>query len=176
MKLARVVFVIAGLALVLAVTNNSIRTHQQIVDSDQQVLLELRPVDPRSLIQGDFMSLAYADSVFPPAWIQSELPNRGTFVISVEDDGVGTYSRIDDGSALASDELRLRFRKLGRHRHPSLGAESFYFEEGQAEFFANARYGVLRVDEAGRSVLVGLADANLELMVPPRDEQTLAQP
>lgn len=170
MKSARLVLILGGLILVLGVAVSSIRSYQRIVDTGQQILLELRPVDPRSLIQGDYMALAYARSVFPPAGLQSDLPNRGVLVMSVDDDGVGTFSRLDDGAPLSASELRLRFRRMGRSRDLAFGAESFYFQEGQADFFAAARYGVLRVDDSGTSVLVGLADENRQLMEPPRAE------
>jgi uncharacterized membrane-anchored protein len=40
------------------------------------------------------------------------------------------------------------------------GAESFFFQEGQAEKFEKAKYGGLKVDESGNSLLVGLFDEN----------------
>ena len=170
MKSARIALIIAGLILVLGVATNSIRTYQSVVDTGQQILLELRPVDPRSLIQGDYMSLVYARSVYPPAGLREELPSRGTFIMSVDQYGVSTFSRLDDGTPLSPDELKLRFRRSGQSGDPGLGAESFFFEEGQGRLFADARYGVLRVDERGTSVLVGLADADREIMAPSREE------
>ena len=39
-----------------------------------------------------------------------------------------------------------------------IGAESFLFQEGHAEAYSQARYGILRVAADGSSVLAGLAD------------------
>ena len=169
MKLARVILVIAGLVLALWVANNGIRTHQQVVDTGQQILLELRPVDPRSLIQGDYMILRYAESVFPEEATRGALPRSGTFVMSVDANGVATYARLDDGRPLASNQVRLQFKRSGRFGDPALGAESFNFEEGQAQAYADANYGVLRVDQEGVSVLVGLADDSYALISPVAD-------
>ncbi len=170
MKTARTLLIIGGLVLALVVANNSIRFYQEIVDDGEEILLELRPVDPRSLIQGDYMVLAYAAAAFPPAETRGELPHRGSFVMSVDENGVASFARLYEGGQPGANEVRLRFSHRSKFRDPRLGAESFYFQEGQGEFFASARYGVLRVDERGLSVLVGLADADFALMMPPSEE------
>ena len=45
-------------------------------------------------------------------------------------------------------------------RSINIGAESYFFQEGDAEKFEKAVYGGLRVDNKGNSVLVGLFDEN----------------
>ena len=54
-----------------------------------------------------------------------------------------------------ADEHLLLYRYRGDLR---LGAESFMFQEGDADLYSNARYGELKVDESGASVLIGLAE------------------
>ncbi len=162
--------VIAGLVLVLGVANNAIWKKEQVLESGREVLLELRPVDPRSLIQGDYMRLAYAEMTFPDEATLESMPRKGTIVLALDANDVGVFSRLDDGSPLAEDELRLQYKLLLQSwgpRSARIGAESFLFQEGQAEVYADARYGVLRVDETGGSVLVGLADEAQQLITPP---------
>lgn len=164
MKRAATWFVLAGAILVLVTANYTIWQRQQIVDHGRPVLLELRPVDPRSLIQGDYMALAYAEAVFPPAGDRSDLPARGSFVVALDAGDVATFSRLDSGGAIAANEARIKYKLVDRFGGIRLGAESFFFEEGQADRFASAEYGMLHVDEAGNSVLVGLADADGSLI------------
>ena len=162
--------VLAGLVLVLGVANNAIWKKEQVLESGREVLLELRPVDPRSLIQGDYMQLAYAEMVFPDEATLESMPRKGTIVLALDADKVGSFTRLDDGSPLAANELRLQYKLLLQSWGPRsvrIGAESFLFQEGQAEVYADARYGVLRVDETGGSVLVGLADEAQQLITPP---------
>ena len=166
MKAARFLLILAGLALVLVVANQSIRKHQEIVESGTPVMLELRPVDPRSLIQGDFMFLQYAENVFPTPDVLATLPRKGTFVMVLDANDVGTYSRMDDGTPLADSEIRLQFKHRTLWGEVSIGAETFNFEEGQAEIYADAKYGVLHVAKSGESVLVGLAGENREVIRP----------
>lgn len=152
--------VLLGAVLVLTVANYTIWQRQQVVDNGQPILLELRPVDPRSLIQGDFMALAYADSVFPPSAMRPELPGRGSFIVSLDARNMATFARLDDGSQPGPAEARIKYKLVDRFGGIKLGAESFFFEEGQAAIYSNAEYGLLHVDEVGNSVLVGLADEN----------------
>ncbi len=162
--------VIAGLVLVLGVANNAIWKKEQVLENGREVLLELRPVDPRSLIQGDYMRLAYAEMTFPDEATLESMPRKGTIVLALDANAVGVFSRLDDGSPLAENELRLQYKLLLQSWGPRsvrIGAESFLFQEGQAEVYADARYGVLRVDETGGSVLVGLADEAQQLITPP---------
>lgn len=151
--------ILGGLALVLAAANLIILDKQRVADAARLVLLELRPVDPRSLIQGDYMALAYASSVGRPPEIM-ELPDQGVAIMTLDDSAVATFARLDDGSPLAANEARLRY--VGRTPSGELdyGANAFFFQEGDAELYAAARYGMLKVDDSGNSVLVGLADEN----------------
>ncbi len=167
MKLARILIVLAGLALVLGAVNLSIAEKEETLANGRQVLLELRPVDPRSLMQGDYMTLRYADALFPDKETAAKMPLHGSVVLKVDDTGVATFVRADDGSALQDGEIRLGYKLLVNTRNLRYGAESFFFQEGDAQLYNNARYGVLRVDDAGSSVLVGLAGEDKRLIVKP---------
>jgi uncharacterized membrane-anchored protein len=96
------------------------------------------------------------------------MPHKGSYILKLDANGVGSFARLDDGSPLTGDEHRLRYKTVHWTGDLAIGAESFFFQEGQAEVYEDARYGVLRVDEKGRSVLVGLADENFELIAAAR--------
>lgn len=160
----RALLIWAGLALVLAVVNGQIAAKQGVIEDGRRVLLRLRPVDPRSLMQGDYMVLRYEAGLLP----RGPAPDGdGRIVLGLDDRGVATFRRLDDGTPPAADEQKLKFRLrhpagLSRDTRPAevlFGAESFFFQEGHREHYAAARYGVLRVASDGSSVLVGLADA-----------------
>jgi uncharacterized membrane-anchored protein len=159
--------VIAGLLLVLGAANYNIWKKEQVLDSGRQVMLELRPVDPRSLMQGDYMMLRYSTDTFPDEDAIKSLARKGTIVLSVDASGVGKFARLDDDTTLAGEDMRLQYKYVLGSGELRLGAESYFFQEGQAEVYANAKYGVLRVDESGASILVGLADENRQIIVPP---------
>ncbi len=141
-----------GLILALGVPSLLIGQKEMLLARGTPILLELAPVDPRSLMQGDYMSLRYA--------LASRVSGSGRMVIQLDARGVAQFVRPYEGGPLAAGEMLLRYRGSPQGE-PRLGAESYFFQEGQAEHFAAARYGELRVTPAGDSVLVGLRDADL---------------
>ncbi|HSP79965.1 MAG TPA: GDYXXLXY domain-containing protein, partial [Myxococcaceae bacterium] len=132
---ARVIF--AGLALVVVVMTMLVIRKELVLSHGTPVLLELAPVDPRSLIQGDYMVLDYAVSRQVP---RKEAPLEGRLVLRLDEQGVGRFVRVHEpGTPLAPGELLLRYKvRDGRVR---LGAEAFFFQEGHAERYAEAKYG-----------------------------------
>lgn len=147
-------WILVGLALVLLVVNGLAAQREAVMARGRTVLLALAPVDPRSLIQGDYMRLDYAVG----RDVQSNWPAEGRLVMRVGPDEVGEFVRVDDGAPLAADEVRLRYRLVdGRLR---IGAESFLFQEGKADVYAAARFAELKVGSDGTAVLTGLRDAD----------------
>ncbi len=158
-----------GLALVLVAVNQQILAKQRVLDDGRTVLLALRPADPRSLMQGDYMILRYEEALVPPGeGAGAGAPELdGRIVLALDADGVARFRRFDDGREPAPDEQRLRYkRRAPAGLDPAadrievfVGAESFFFQEGHADAYEQARYGILKVAPDGGSVLVGLADA-----------------
>jgi len=148
--------IFGGLALVVVALTSLVVRKEAVLTHGKTVLLELAPVDPRSLMQGDYMVLDYAIS----RELQRQLPDstNGRLVLRLDELGVGRFVRTHDaGTPLQPEEFLLRYRvRNGRVR---LGAEAFFFQEGHANRYERAKYGELRVQEDGNSVLVGLRDA-----------------
>jgi uncharacterized membrane-anchored protein len=155
------VFIIA--LVVLATVNFEIYKKEELLTKGTTILLELAPVDPRSLIQGDYMVLRYKIARLQALY---EAKNEGYLVIERDANQIAQFKGIyDNKSPLESGMLLLRFRKRGSEIR--LGAESFFFQEGHAKYYENARYGELKVAPSGESVLVGLRDAELKPLGPP---------
>ena len=56
------ILIIANLILLLGYFNWSVYKKEQILKDGRLVLLQLVPVDPRSLMQGDYMRLSYKEA------------------------------------------------------------------------------------------------------------------
>lgn len=141
----------ATLILVLVSINFLIYQKEQTLKNGQTILLKLAPVDPRSLMQGDYMVLRYA---MTRSISNQMLPNNdGKIVVTLDKNNVATFKRFDKGGSLSSNEHLLAFKNRDGLR---LGAESFFFQEGDAKIYEVAQYGELKVDIFGKSVLVGL--------------------
>lgn len=154
----RNVVVLASTLIVLTAVALGAAQKERVMRDGRIVLLALAPVDPRSLMQGDYMALRYAIADDLEAELTSA-PIDGELVLTLDGRGVVTTARRHGGEPLGASEALLRYRVRG-HR-VRLGAESFFFEEGRASRYERAAYGELRVDDEGESVLVGLRDAEL---------------
>ncbi len=149
---------IAATLLVFAVPNWAILGKERLLNSGRTVLVELGPVDPRSLIQGDYMRLRYTLPEQVRRTIQNG-PIDGKVVITLDANGVAVMQRIFTAAKeLGEKEMLLSYRRR-RFGQAYFGARSFFFQEGQAHLYRGARYGELVVGEKGGSVLVGLRDA-----------------
>ena len=154
----KLVALVAGLAM-LGFVNFGIWQREQLVTGGRIVLLRLSPVDPRSLMQGDYMRLNFevADRAFP--WRSRPRRGDGHVVVGLDGQQVGHFRRIDRGGALARDEIKLRYRIRGGDA--KFATNAYFFEEGQGAAFEPAQYGEFRVAEDGEMILIGLRDAGL---------------
>lgn len=154
---------IAGLLVVLAGIFWSIHDKHSIMQDGRLLLLEMAPVDPIEFLLGHYMDLAYAEGRNVKL---TDLPPRGLVVVSVGPDGVGHLKRADTGGDLAPDELRIPFRARfprwsgDTNREFILGADRFYFAEDQVQCYEIGHYVMMRVDDGGRILMVGMADEN----------------
>jgi len=156
-----------NLILVLLFVNYAVFKKEQTLKKGNFILLELAPVDPRSLMQGDYMRLQYKIAQirnFREEQGVSEIekiPNKGYLVLQKNANNIGEKIRLQKNiKPLNQGEIPLKYHKNNRQIY--LGAESYFFQEGNSDKYQKAKYGGLTVDEKGNSVLVGLYDADLK--------------
>lgn len=150
-------------AIVLVLVNVSIWQREDLITGGRTVLLELAPVDPRSLMQGDYMALRFkvANEAFPAGRIEGG--KNGRIVLAVDSRAVGTFRRFDDGQ-VAADEALLRYRI--RNGQPKFATNAFFFQERQGGVYREAKYGEFRVSPDGEAILVALRGAELQPLEP----------
>lgn len=164
------VVAVAATALVLAVVNWSIWGKERHLAQGEAVFLELAPVDPRSLMQGDYMALNFdianhiREALYQRRVAEDESHAAdGYVIVRLDDRGVAHFQRLGaSDEALEADERRLRYRlRNGRVR---FATDAFFFQEGHAERYEPARYGQFRVNDRGEPLLVSLHGGELELL------------
>jgi uncharacterized membrane-anchored protein len=155
----KAVALLAGL-LVLAFVNFGIYGREKLVGDGGLVLLRLAPVDPRSLMQGDYMRLRFEVADQAEAAAGARQVGDGRIVLALDANRVGTYRRMDDGRPLAPGEALIGYRL--RNGTGRLTTDSYFFEEGRAYAYAPAAYGEFRVAPDGEAILTGLRGPRLE--------------
>ncbi len=157
------ILITTNLILLLGYFNWSVYKKEQTLKNGHLVLLQLVPVDPRSLIQGDYMRLNYKEA-------SSDLPDdqtdtRGYAILQTDSNQVGKIVRLQNTlEPVNGNELVIKYKIINKRLF--LGAESFFFEEGQDTLYQKAMYGGLKVDDKGQSLLVGLYDKDFNPIQP----------
>ncbi|AMP14230.1 GDYXXLXY domain-containing protein [Collimonas pratensis] len=152
-------FIIAAV-ITLLFLNGIVWRHEQTLAQGHAVLLPLRPVDPRSLMQGDYMALDYQLTQQLTHDLMAAPPAAGqalAIVLGTDSDGVAQFLRMaKPGEQLPAGEtlVRLKWEDNGAH----LPSNSYFFAEGEATRFTQARYAIFRVASDGTALLAGLAD------------------
>lgn len=160
MKNYKVIIIFINLIVVLVLFNNGILKKEDTLKNGKLVLLKLAPVDPRSLIQGDYMRLNYEISRNRD---NKDINKTGYIVIKITNNSVAEKIRIQANSTpLNKGEYLIKYttKNFGSTNIGSIniGAESYFFQEGDAEKYEKAEYGGIKIDSKGNSLLVGLFD------------------
>jgi uncharacterized membrane-anchored protein len=143
--------------IVLGIINYAIFEKEHLKSAGRTVLLELAPVDPRSLMQGDYMRLRYAIERQVP--YENSVAKKGYLVVTVDEKEIAHFKRFYQDEVLAKDEALLRYRQVGHSIE--IIPHSFFFQEGHADYYQAAKYGEFKLDAKGRSLLVALRDNQL---------------
>lgn len=159
MKKYKWLIIVLNLMILLVYFNFSVTKKETLLKDGKLILLPLAPVDPRSLMQGDYMNLRYSIS---EDFNEKSLPKRGYCVVKLDKNGVAQRQRFQKNTTpLKQGEFLINYTSSDGW-NVNIGAESFFFQEGQAAKYENAKYGALKVDKEGNSLLIGLYDENLK--------------
>lgn len=161
-----IVVIGVNLVIILGVVNYLSLKKQAVVKQGKTVFLQLAPVDPRSLMQGDYMILRQKLSSEMPEKKKrtKEILTRGRVVLSLDDRNIGTFARFySDDELLKENEVLLKYRHSIRGY--LFGLESFFFEEGKAKVYEGAKYCEIKLDDHGQAVLINLRGEGLAELV-----------
>jgi uncharacterized membrane-anchored protein len=158
------ILMLVGAALVFGVINWQVATKERLRTGGQAVYLELAPVDPRSLMQGDYMALDFAlagqiRDALDRGSVNPQAEGPLVAILQLDARRVGRFSRLDNGGPLNPGEMRFQFRI--RNEQIWLGTNAFFMQEGDAERYRPARFGEFHVSDSGEAMLVDLRDGGL---------------
>ncbi len=166
---------ILSLILILGGVNWSIYNKEAQLATGAIAYLKLRPVDPRSLMQGDYMALRFemADKIIEqlPKKLTDKKWSRqnniaatsGSIVVSLNKQKVASYKSLyKEGMTLASNEMKMQYRV--RNGRVKFATNAFFFEEGTASSYEKAKYGQFRVNQKGELLLTAMYGEKLNLL------------
>jgi uncharacterized membrane-anchored protein len=164
---------LASLVVILALVNWSIIGKEKQLAEGRIVFLDLAPVDPRSLMQGDYMALRFrlADEVaeaLPKAEDhqrrrQKVRASDGYVVVGLDDKNIGSFKSLYTDQILSEHDIIMQYRV--RNGVVKFATNAYFFQEGHGKYYEPARYGQFRVDGKGELLLVAMHDTNLKKLV-----------
>lgn len=179
------VVLVASLALFLLFFAWAVRGKEALLANGETMVLSLRPLDPRSLMQGDYMILSFAvedeiSRMLGTGWKYSarapELSVKGTARMKRDKNGVFHVECLDGiaGQSQSGDNTEGTVDSAGfwpltyriRGRGIQICSGSFLFQEGHGTAYDEARFAELRVDADGTCIITHLLDKNMERINP----------
>ncbi|MDN6321775.1 MAG: GDYXXLXY domain-containing protein [Halomonas sp.] len=165
------IIVAVTLLVILAAVNWAIWDKEGHLAEGEVMYLELAPVDPRSLMQGDYMALNFAlsnriQSTLHQARADGDIlkAHNGTVVVRLDEKRIAHFERLENGDPLSENERRLCYRL--RNGQVLFATNAFFFQEGEAERYESARYGQFRINTDGKPLLVSLHNEALKNLSP----------
>jgi uncharacterized membrane-anchored protein len=156
----------AAIAGALVLINQSVWRLESEFREARVIFLPLGPSDPRSLIQGDYMTLIFRQTIYPPFEEAGALPDQGEVFLALDAGDIASFSRVAaPGEQPGDNEIRVDY---ARDPYGSIQycPASFFFQEGDAAIYARARFAVVLVAPGGKTRLVDLADETRKVIDP----------
>ena len=167
---------LAVVLLILIPLNYKVQQFEDVLATGKPVVLKIAPVDPRSLMQGDYMALSYAilndiranlneseDGVILAK--EKKHPSKVYALIHQDEQGVATLCRVEDSlpndfkDCVANVYLPVNnFKWL-----PELPSQEYFFSEGKGQYYAQAEYAEYRFKD-GILLLARLLDKDLKAL------------
>ena len=147
----------------LALVNVGIGEKENIIAQGRPVFIHLAPVDPRSLMQGDYMALDFEMA----SDLRSELHDLSRLTrpkVAGPIDANGVVRLQSFAEKAVADDLVIELSP-GRNGWVVV-TDAWFFKEGDGVRWSKARYGEFRVMPDGKALLVGMADEQLRPIQP----------
>lgn len=148
------IFVVLNLLLLMIVFGYSVIKEEKNLKK-ATFYIKTVPVDPRSMIQGDYMVLNY--DIAESARMEIGNIRKGYIRIKINDLKIAEFIRIDEECLPPSNnEISIQFQKNGSNI--DIGVNSYLFQEGTGNKFQKAQYAEVIELKNGKLRLKNLLD------------------
>jgi len=161
---ARYVPVLAALLVLMAV-NINIYYKENTLAHGRIIYIPLAPLDPRSLMQGDYMALNFSwlSSGLARAAIEGSVPGQ-YFLAAIDSNKVADLIAVSVSGPLTTPSNLVTIKFRIENDKVVFASTAFYFEEGTGQRYESARYGEFRLGDDGTLLLTGLRNSEFELL------------
>lgn len=152
----RKILLVAVVMLILTTINFKIYQTEHYIKYGKSIYLKLAPVDPRSLMQGDYMALRYEiENILGDSNLEDN-----KIVLTLDKNRVAKIKSFDKIENLGKNEFIVSFKKK-LYRAKLKIAHRYYFQEGKSKIYQKAVYGKFKTN-GSKMILVNLADKDFK--------------
>ncbi|MGC6404777.1 MAG: GDYXXLXY domain-containing protein [Candidatus Comchoanobacterales bacterium] len=169
------IMLVLSTLIVMLVINGLIIEKEQTLRHGDTILVKMGAVDPRSMMQGDYMAVGYklvmrlSEKSYPMITQGAQY-----IVIEVDKDRVAQFSRVYQNEALNDHEYLVGFTidrteynfldEDDKRIYLQLDLPQQYFIQEGSQAYDDAVYVVLKTSKSGEYLLFGLADEEKQLI------------
>lgn len=136
-----------------------ISRNESILARGQSIFVSLQPVDPRSILQGDYMALRYELN------IKGSIPEARRLKAYVKLNALGVVAETRfniQNVSHTGDWSALLLKQVPHQNSLYPVANSFLFAEGLADCYSKAKFAEFKVTKIGDAILYRLTDEHLK--------------
>jgi uncharacterized membrane-anchored protein len=157
--------------LILVGINFNIKEKEKLIENGEVLLFKLAPVDPRSLMQGDYMRLRFelANTLLKEIRESHKQNNNkrienyeGQVIIRKDEKSIVSFVALYTDQELAENHRLIPYKY--RNGSIKFTTNAFYFQEGKANHFQKSEYGEFKMSDKGDIILVHMVDKDLKIL------------
>lgn len=159
MKKYKAIIIILNLIILLGFINSSAFNNEKIFKSGKLIYVELvRNSLNKPFVQADVVNLKY---LIASGLQFDSLYKHGYIVVALDSNAVASRIRIQPFQLpKAANEILIAYTKSPNAIR--IGAEQYSIQQDKALQFGRAKYGALKVDASGKTLLIGLYDSTFK--------------
>lgn len=154
MKTRQNYLLLFAFAVVFIFMNMQIFQKESIKNDGEVIYFKLAPVDPRAFMLGDYMALNFEHNLR-----NYSDENMQTFIVTLNDQKVVIDAEPYQGTTVKDNQ---RLFKIQDQLRP----DRFYFQEGHAQSYEEAKYGLFRYVSPSQFLLDDMTDETLAIIIP----------
>lgn len=141
-------------AVVFIFMNVQIFQKEAIKNDGEVIYFKLAPVDPRAFMLGDYMALNFEHNLR-----NHSDENMQTFIVTLNDQKIVIDAAPYQGTTVKDNQRLFRIQD-------QLRPDRFYFQEGHAKSYEEAKYGLFRYVSPSQFLLDDMTDETLAIIIP----------
>lgn len=154
MKTKQNYLLLFAFAVVFIFMNMQIFQKESIKNDGEVIYFKLAPVDPRAFMLGDYMALNFEHNLR-----NYSDENMQTFIVTLNDQKIVIDAEPYQGTTVKDNQ---RLFKIQDQLRP----DRFYFQEGHAKSYEEAKYGLFRYVSPSQFLLDDMTDETLAIIIP----------